>query len=59
MAEFCLDCLNKLLNNDLKEKDVKLLPDLCEGCGKIKPTVVYVKALLPSHRSNNEKRTGN
>ena len=44
MSEFCLDCLNKLLNKDLEEKDVKLLPDLCEGCGEHKPTVVYVKA---------------
>lgn len=50
MAEFCLDCFNKIHKQNLTEKDVELLPDLCEGCGKIKPTVVIVKKKkIPRH----------
>jgi len=40
MAEFCLDCLNKLDGTDLTEADVILSDEFCEGCGKIVPCVV-------------------
>ena len=36
MAEFCLDCWNKLNQKKLTERDVVLSRDydLCEGCGE-------------------------
>lgn len=43
MAEFCLDCLNKLEGKHYSELDVWVdysELDLCEGCGQIKPCVV-------------------
>lgn len=40
MAEFCLECHNRLYGTDLKEADVELEEDLCEGCGEYKPCVV-------------------
>ena len=43
MAEFCLDCYNKLFDKNLSEKDVKLSPDICEGCREIKPSIVAIK----------------
>ncbi len=42
MAEFCLDCWNKL--NQSNYKKVKYIIskdlDLCEGCGKLKQVIV-------------------
>ena len=46
MAEFCLDCVNKYVMDDkevLKEKDVILSIDWCEGCEAWKPCVVVIK----------------
>ena len=42
MAEFCLDCWNKLNATDATEKDYVLSGDLdlCEGCGEWKPVIV-------------------
>lgn len=43
MAEFCLDCLNKLDGTNYTENEVWVDYeewDLCEGCGKIKPCVI-------------------
>ena len=42
MAEFCLDCWNKLNHIHLTEEDVTISEelDLCEGCGKMMPTIV-------------------
>jgi len=40
MAEFCLDCLNKLDGTDLTEDDVILMEDVCEECGRVVPCVV-------------------
>jgi hypothetical protein len=42
MAEFCLDCYNKLHKTNLKKKDVALSKDLCEGCGKVTKTIDYI-----------------
>jgi len=46
MAEFCLNCLNKLDGTHLTEADVILLDDLCEECGKIVPCVVRYRSPL-------------
>ncbi len=43
MSEICLDCLNQGRKRKLKEKDVILEMDLCEGCGMWKPCVVTLK----------------
>ena len=42
MAEFCLDCWNKLCEADATEKEYVLSrePDLCEQCGQWKPVIV-------------------
>lgn len=49
MAEFCLDCWNKLNNtNDPESKyiiDYDCL-DLCEGCGEYKPCIVRYKITI-------------
>ena len=44
MAEFCLECFNKLENANYTERDF-ILPDeddldLCEGCGEWKRVVI-------------------
>ncbi len=46
MAEFCLNCLNKLDGTNLTEADVILMNDLCEECGKVAPCVVRYRSLL-------------
>jgi len=45
MAEFCLDCWNKLNHTHLTEEDVILDDelDICEGCAQMKPTIVRYK----------------
>jgi len=43
MAEFCLDCWNKLNHTHLTQEDVILSDDewdLCEGCAQMKPTII-------------------
>lgn len=45
MAEFCLDCFNEINGtNDTAEKYIftKNL-ELCEGCGKLKNTIIIEK----------------
>ena len=41
MAEFCLDCWNKMNRTRLKETDVILSDhmDLCEECERVKPVI--------------------
>lgn len=44
MAEFCLECYNKMNHTNLTEKDIDgFVMDLCEGCGEIKMTIIKVK----------------
>lgn len=43
MAEFCLDCWNKLNGTHYTERDVILESDLCEGCGEIKDCIVVFR----------------
>lgn len=47
MAEFCLDCLNKINETNYKRYQVKLFKglDLCEECGKHKRCVCRLNAL--------------
>ncbi|HJA48188.1 MAG TPA: hypothetical protein H9790_02490 [Candidatus Agathobaculum intestinipullorum] len=41
MAEFCLDCMNRIDEAHYTRADVKLsfLRELCEGCGEYKRVV--------------------
>ena len=48
MAEFCLECFNKMTNENLTSDDVLLDESLCEGCGKWKTCVVVIKKKSPS-----------
>jgi len=45
MAEFCLDCWNKLNQSHFTEKEYILSDelDLCEECGQWKPVIVRVR----------------
>jgi hypothetical protein len=45
MAEFCLECWNKENDTNLLERDVVISKnlDLCEGCAKMKHTIVCCK----------------
>ena len=45
MAEFCLDCWNKLNNTNDSEKIYKLSKDkeLCEGCGEVKNIIIMTQ----------------
>ena len=45
MAEFCLDCWNKIMGNDDPPKKYILSRslDLCEECGEWKPVIIRVK----------------
>ena len=45
MAEFCLECLNKLNGtSDPPEKYIlSKEPDFCEECGSFKPVVVRIR----------------
>ena len=42
MAEFCVECWNKLCNKDLPAKEYILsrYPELCEHCGEYKKVVI-------------------
>jgi len=42
MAEFCLDCWNKINGTHLTEEDAVLSDDLdfCEECEEMKPVIV-------------------
>jgi len=45
MADFCLDCYNKMNGTNYRVKDVTLDDelDLCEGCGEWKPCVLRLE----------------
>lgn len=47
MAEFCLECWNKMNGTCETEKDWKLskVLELCEGCGEYKQIIVAPKNL--------------
>jgi len=61
MAEFCLDCWNNLNHTHLAQEDVILDDelDLCEGCGKLKPTIITFgkpKAKKTGRKKSKEKK---
>ncbi len=45
MAEFCLDCWNKIMGaNDPPGKSIIFRePDFCEECGELKPVIIRIK----------------
>lgn len=47
MAEFCLDCLNKIMETNYKRRHVVLFSgyDLCEECGEYKRCVARFSLL--------------
>ena len=46
MAEFCLECWNRINEISLTEKNVVLSHEyeICEGCGKYKPVVLKLSS---------------
>jgi Pyruvate/2-oxoacid:ferredoxin oxidoreductase delta subunit len=42
MAEFCLDCYNKINKTNYTDKDAELEYEFCEGCGKEKLCVIMI-----------------
>ena len=51
MAEFCLDCWNKMniTNYDKKYYIISKDLDLCEGCGKWKPVIIIERKAYYMH----------
>ncbi|WP_322181385.1 hypothetical protein [Neglectibacter caecimuris] len=54
MAEYCIDCWNKL-NKPVPPKPPEQfilsdMPELCEGCGKYRPTVIMERRGYCRHR---------
>lgn len=45
MAEFCLDCWNKMEHTHYTEREVVLTkgPDLCEGCAQWRRVIVGMR----------------
>lgn len=43
MAEFCLECYNKVSDEHFKESDVILDMDFCEECCEMKPCIVIMR----------------
>lgn len=63
MAEFCLDCFNRMNGTHYQEKQVWLEECLCEGCAEWKPCVMqlYPKPIIwriVDFAKNNIKRDG-
>ena len=42
MAEFCRECFYRMIGNRDDRLVMSEESDLCEGCGEIKPVVLYV-----------------
>ena len=49
MAEFCIECYIKYLDKNAKKEDLAIYkkPDLCEGYGEYKPTVIRIRTVFP------------
>jgi len=54
VAEFCLECWNKLNDDNLTKKDVVISKglDLCEGCGKFKQVIICYKKRKEKHKKS-------
>lgn len=62
MAEFCLDCWNKLNKTQCTEKEYVLSKELelCEECGQWKPVILRVRRIpaLYTLRTALRKKNG-
>ena len=49
MADFCKDCFKAKLDTDINESNLILStePELCEGCGEVKPIVTEIVITKP------------
>ncbi len=63
MAEFCLECWNRINKRNYTECDYLLSEDLdlCEGCGQYKQVIIREKTFLESlayelHRKFNKNK---
>ena len=52
MAEFCLDCFNRMNGTAHATYEVELDEDFCEGCGEWKPCVISVYELYVKYRGD-------
>ena len=52
MAEFCLDCWNKINESNDSEKKYIISKDLdlCEGCGEWKPVIIMERRAYYAHK---------
>lgn len=50
MAEFCLDCFNRMNDTNYTEKEVWLEEDFCEGCAALKPCIMQLRPKPLSYR---------
>jgi len=52
MAEFCLECINKINNKNYSERKYILsdYPDLCENCGCYKRVVIIERKAYYLHK---------
>ena len=57
MAEFCLDCWNKMENTDFTEKEASLTRRLylCEGCGEYKRVLTSMPYRESRFKHHNEE----
>ena len=46
MAEFCLDCWNKLNGTDDTEERYVFEWELCEECGEYKPVIIGERGVI-------------
>lgn len=55
MADFCKECAAKCLGfteDELKRAVMTDYPDLCEGCGQMRPVVIRIKPTLAERWDN-------
>lgn len=59
MAEFCLDCWNKMNHTHETERDWILSDelDLCEGCGEFRRVIVYERTFKLLYDLRHRKKT--
>lgn len=52
MAEFCLECWNKIngTNDDKRKYILSKDLDLCEGCGELKPVIIVERKAYYIHK---------
>lgn len=60
MAEYCLDCLNKLSENKISRTDVTISKTyhICSGCGRYRQVVVHVHQRKPVKMKQKANKPG-